>query len=132
MHNLLVVLRQLPTLFAVLADMLHTVVAYVEPHAEVFRAQHVVEVGNLGELLGHQSAIEGVEAPHATILMLEVGLHEVHVGSQVSEQRSGEGAAEHGNADIGILCRQCPYHGDGHCYIAQCGEPYDQYMLLPQ
>ena len=131
MHDLLVVLRQLPALFAVLADMLHTVVAYIEPHTKVFRAQHIVEIGNLGELLGHQSAIKGIETPHTTILLLEVSLHKVHIGSQIIEQGSGKGAAEHGNPDIGILCRQCPHHGDGHCHIAQCGEPYDQYMLLP-
>ena len=89
-----------------------------------------MEVGNLRELLGHQSAIEGVQAFHARVFSLEVGFHETDIRSQIIKEGTCEPLAQHGDTDIWVLVGQCPYHRHNHCHITQCGESYNEYMLL--
>ena len=98
--------NQVPAVLAMLVDMLHPIAAQIETHTEIFGAQHVVQVGNLRELFGYQSAIERVEALDAVILHLQVGLHEVDIGSQVVEQRTGITSTQHRDAYVWILCGQ--------------------------
>lgn len=114
---------------AVLVDVCHLVLVQVEPHAQVFRSEHAVEVGHGGEVFRHEPSVERVEPRHPAVFPLDVGLHESHVGCQIFEHTPGEGLAEHGDAQMWILPCQRLHHGYGHGDVADGREPDDQNMF---
>ena len=131
LHQFLVVeVDELLLAFAVLVDMSHLVVAQVEPEAQILRAQYVMKVGHGGELLCRESSEQGVQAFQPFVFLLHVGFHEIDIGSQVLEKRTGEGAAEHCDAQVGIVLCQGIDYGYSHGYIAESREPYDEDMVF--
>jgi hypothetical protein len=48
-----------------LVDMCHFETVDIEPHAQIFRPQHAVQVGDGGEVLCHQPAVKGVQPLHS-------------------------------------------------------------------
>ena len=121
--------HELAALPAVLVDVLHAEATHIEAQAQVARTQHIVQVGHVGELLGHEAAVERVQPSHAVVLATDVGLHEADVRRQVLEERTGEGAAEHGDAHLGVLHGQRVDHGHDHGHVAQRREADDEDML---
>ena len=103
----------------VLVDVGHPVSFDVESHAQVFGAQHVVEVGNGREVLSCQAPVQGVEPPYAVVLVLHVGLHEADVGRQVFKESPGVASAEHCYAHVGVGLGQRVDHGHGHGHVAE-------------
>ena len=115
---------------AVLVKVSHLVVVQVEAHAQILRSQYAMQVGHRCELLGSQSAIEGVESLDASIFALDVSFHEVDVRCQIGKQRTGKGSAQHRDTDVWILLCQRVDHGNHHGHIAQCRKPNDEDMLF--
>ena len=87
----------------VLVDMLHAVTVQVEADAQIVGTEYVVEVGDGGELLGYQPAIERVQSFYAFVLPFDVRFHEANVGCQVLKERLGERPTQHGNAQMWVL-----------------------------
>ena len=114
---------------AVLIDMFHAEATHVEAHAQILRAKHIMQVSHMGELLGHQSAVERVESFHPVVLTLDVCLHEADIRCEVFEQRSGVSPTENGDAHIGILHSKRVDHGYNHGHVAQGGKAYDEDVL---
>ena len=96
-------LDQLSLTMTVLVDMSNLVASHVEAETQVFRAQHVVEIGHGSEMLSGEPSEKGVKAFHSMVLCLQVGFHKPHVGSQVLEKRTRKLAAQHGDAQVRIL-----------------------------
>ena len=115
---------------AVLVDMCHLVTAEVEAHAQEFRAQHVMQVGNMRELLGGKPAVEGVQSLDAMVLPLQVSLHKADVRGEVLKERTCEAAAQHGHPHVRILTSQGIDYGNGHGDISQGREADDEDVVF--
>ena len=86
-----------------LVDVFHSESADVEAHTQIFRAQHVVHIGNGGEALGHQSPVKGVQTVYSMIVFRQIEFHESHIGTHVLEERSCERLAQYGYSQVRIL-----------------------------
>ena len=107
LHELLVLHRRDGTSSgSMLVDMCHFETVDIEPHAQIFRPQHAVQVGDGGEVLCHQPAVKGVQPLHSMVLVLEVSFHKPHVVWHVLEERAREFLAKHRNPDVRILLGQ--------------------------
>ena len=104
LQQLLIVFRgELSLPSAVFIDVCHSVAAEIEPQSQVFRSQHVVQVGHGREVLGCQSAVERIESAHTVILFFDVGRHKTDVGRHLLEEYTGERPTQNGDAHLGIL-----------------------------
>ena len=109
-----------------LVDMSHFVEVDVEPHTQIVRPQHVVQVGNSREMLGCKPPVQCVQSLDATILTLDVGLHEADIGSKVLKESLCYGPAQNRYAHMGILVCKRVHYGHSHGHVTQCREPYDK------
>ena len=108
-----------PTLScAVLVDVCHLVLSQIESHAQVFGAQHIVEIGHSSKVFGYESPVEGIESFYPFVFFLDVSLHESHVGCQMFEERAGKGTAQDSDPNMRILLRKGVNHGHSHGHIA--------------
>ena len=62
-----------------------------------------MQVGNSREMLGCKPPVQCVQSLDATILTLDVGLHEADIGSKVLEESLCYGPAQNRYAHMGIL-----------------------------
>ena len=90
-----------------------------------------MEVGYGGEVLCRESAVESVEPFHSVILILDVSLHEAHVGRHALEERARKGLAQHGDPHVGILPCERIDHGHGHGHVSHGRESHYEYVLCP-
>ena len=132
LHQLLILLGAETALaLAMLVNMGDLEALQGEAMAKKLRAQHVVEVGYRRGVLGHHTAVEGVETPHTVILAAHIGSHEVHIGSEVLEEGTRHRATYDRDAQLWILRSQRGNDGNRHCYVAQGGEAdYDDMVGL--
>ena len=119
LHQLLVLLGAETALaLAMLVNMGDLEALQGKAVAKKLRAQHVVEVGYRRGVLGHHTAVEGVETPYTVILAAHIGSHEVHIGSEVLEEGTRHRATYDRDAQLWILRSQRGNDGDRHCYVA--------------
>ena len=120
LQNLVFRPHQVAFILAVLVDMPHLGdIVKLESQSEIFRAEHIMQVGHCREFLGREPAVERVEPLDALVFLLQVGFHEEDVGMQILEQRTGEGPAEHGDAQVGIGLGKAVNDGHHHGGVAQ-------------
>ena len=110
----------------VFVDVFNTITVQVEAHAQILRAQCVVQVGNSGEVFGRQAPIKCIQTLHTLVFAFNVGAHESHVGSQFLEENFGKRLAQYGDSHVWILLRQRFDDGHRHCYIAHRREADNQ------
>ena len=94
------------------------VVGKAKAHAEIIGTKHVVEIGNGGELLGYQPAVEVVKTRDAVVFIINVGSHETNVRGQILKETAGIGTAENVDAQVRILVGQRIHYGYCHCNVA--------------
>ena len=129
---LIIICTQTMLVATVLVDMGHTArvgKAEIEPRAQIFRTEHIVKVGDGGEVLSHQPPVEFVQSVNTMILALHVGSHKRHVMCQSVEKRTGKRLAQYRKMNIGILFRRREDHRDDHCHITDGRQTYDKYVL---
>ena len=77
--------EQLFSLFPVFVDVLYGVSVDDEACSEIFCSEHVVQVGDSGEVFGVQSSEQFVKSAYSFVFSLNVYCHEVYVGRHFVE-----------------------------------------------
>ena len=109
---------------SVLHDMAHGNACHPEAQAQIFGAEHIMQVAHGVWLQRPQFPVEPLQTAQPLVLC-QVDAYELHVLGEPLEYGTYKGTAHHGDVQVGVLARQGFHDGDSHQDVAQGGEAYE-------